>query len=187
MGMCTTDENYIEEKQIPVYSFEKVDMSKYLTQDDAEIMAYEFGYDTNFEYETPLTQYDITIDEFFANKGLLFIHCDEEWKAKILTRVFDGKGEKWGDGNSYLDTTKYNAYRKKSCYSNYGGIANVSDLHTNAIYPFDKVDFSKYLTLEAMGIIGMSWILRKYLKPEDIKEMLDSLGCGHLLTDDMSM
>lgn len=146
MGMCTTNEDYIEEKQIPVYTFEKVDMSKYLTQDDAEIMAYEWGYDTNFEYETPLAQYDITIDEFFANKGLLFIHCDEEWKAKILARVFDDKGEKWGDGKSYLDTTKYNTYRKKSCYSNYGGIANISDFHTNIIYSFDKVDLSPYLS-----------------------------------------
>jgi hypothetical protein len=135
--------------------------------------------------------YKITIDEFWEEDNLAVIHCDEEWKADILMKVFDRMGKVWDSGEDYTQDNRFESHKSNTCYSNSnscGSYQAYEECYDCQIIDFSKVDLSKYLTLEeAMVIIGMSGILRKYLKSEDIKEMLDSLGCGHLLTDDMSM
>jgi hypothetical protein len=141
---------------------------------------------------TPSVSYDITADGFWqagANGKKLVINCDEEWKAKVLIEVFK-RMFVYNPEQARDFYENYKSYGSRTCYSNDRTFSSKEWFEGNGVpvYPFDKVDLSKYLTQKDVNtIISMSGIWRKYLKSEDIKEMLDSLGLGYLFTDDMTL
>ena len=66
----------------------------------------------------------MTIKEFFKSKDKLAIHCDTEAKAMKLLKAFDKAGYRWAAGDSYIEGTNWDVYRKKTCYSNDGYFGN---------------------------------------------------------------
>ena len=142
--------------------------------------------------KTPSVSYDITADGFWqsiSHGKKLAIHCDEEWKAKVLIEVFK-RMFAYNPEEARDFYENYKRYGSQTCYSNDRSFSPKDWFEGEGVpvYPFEKVDLSKYLTQKDVNtIISTSGIWRKYLKPEDIKEMLDSLGLGYLFADDMTL
>ena len=135
---------------VPVYSFDEVDMEKYL--DKEPVKTSEEIKPKAIESETAKTsRYKITIDEFCASYKKLAIATPTEEQAKILCRVFDKMGKKWCDGKSYLDGTNWNNHKEETAYSNDGEYCTSSvfvRVTGTPVYSFDEVDMEKYLDEE---------------------------------------
>ena len=217
---------YYEANCYEIYPFDQVDLSKYLTQEQVDEIRNKLGFDPlqnnqvvqtqgvqssvtqnnqgnntqkqntqNTQSQNGRTQsvsYDITADKFWqagANGKKLVINCDEEWKAKVLIEVFK-RMFVYNPEQARDFYENYKSYGSRTCYSNDRTFSPKEWFEGNGVpvYPFEKVDLSKYLTQKDVNtIISMSGIWRKYLRTEDIKEMLDSLGVGYLFTDDMTL
>ena len=94
---------------------------------------------------------------------MLAIHTPTKEQAEILTKVFDKMGEKWADGDSYLDKDYWDSYKENTAYSNDRRYANVGYYKVKGtVYEFNEVDMEKYL--EKLGID------LKDLQNEDEKE-----------------
>ena len=137
---------------VPVYSFDEVDMEKYL--DKEPVKTSEEIKPKAIESETAKTsRYKITIDEFCASYKKLAIATPTEEQAKILCRVFDKMGKKWCDGKSYLDGTNWNNHKEETAYSNDGEYCTSSvfvRVTGTPVYSFDEVDMEKYLDEESV-------------------------------------
>ena len=224
-----SDISTFEKYTYVIYPFDQVDLSKYLTQEQVEEIKNKLGFDPlqnnqfvqtqgvqssvtqnnqgnntqkqnvqnsqnaqSQKVSTPSVSYDITADEFWqagANGKKLVINCDEEWKAKVLIEVFK-RMFVYNPEQARDFYENYKSYGSRTCYSNDRTFSPKEWFEGNGVpvYPFEKVDLSKYLTQKDVNtIISMSGIWRKYLRTEDIKEMLDSLGLGYLFTDDMTL
>lgn len=92
----------------------------------------------------------ISVNEFWCDDKYLSIHCDEEWKAEILTKVFDKMGKKWYHGGSYSKEINWNAFKSETVYTNNGFYDDKPTSIENGyhVYQFEDVDLSKYLNVE---------------------------------------
>ena len=139
-------------------------MEKYLSQEELTKLGIEIspnemeevvesveGLNSSDNSQLSKNHYKITIDEFWEQQNKqLAIHCDEEWKANILMRVFDKMGKVWNGGNKYTHHNNFNVYKSDTCYCCRRSYCKISYYEENkyVIYPFDQVDLSKYLTQE---------------------------------------
>ena len=89
----------------------------------------------------------ITVDEFW-NGNNICIHCNEEWKANILLRVFARMGKTWRNGLSYTAVNYWALLGDKICYKNEGTCLSLADCEKTycGVYEFEEVDLSKYLS-----------------------------------------
>lgn len=66
------------------------------------------------------------------------VHCKTEEEAKDFCKKMHEQGMKWnGDGNSFLEETKYRTFQEKTCYSG-----------TGCFCPYDYYKKNKYTILE---------------------------------------
>jgi len=78
------------------------------------------------------------------------IHCDTEEKAKVLLKFAYSFGLKWCNGDSFLEKTDYDVYRKNTCYNILNGTFAYKSFYENEddsglkVISFD--DFFKNIT-----------------------------------------
>lgn len=88
--------------------------------------------------------YKITLSEFWAQKGKkeLAIHCKTEGEAKELLKAFDRVGQKWDSGDSYLNETEWEIYKKDTIYYNDNTYESTTyaEYTGDTVYEFNEVD-----------------------------------------------
>lgn len=127
-----------------VYEFEKVDISKYMSKEERE---YSSMPEPDDAPNSPKGNFEITIDQFWRDGNLLYIHCDEEWKANYLTAVLHRMNKKWANGESYAICNNYSENLYDTCYGNNASFASLdyAKKFGRGVYKFENVDLSKYL------------------------------------------
>ena len=145
-GEYCTSSVFVRVTGTPVYSFDEVDMEKYL--DEEPVKTSEEIKPKAIETEAPKdSRYKITIDEFFASDKELAIATPTFKQAKALCKVFDKMGKKWNSGESYLWVINWSANQEETAYSNrgtYGSSGSYSAMKRTPVYDFDEVDMEKY-------------------------------------------
>lgn len=82
------------------------------------------------------------------------VHCKTEEEARDFCKKMHEQGMKWnGDGNSFLEETKYRTFQEKTCYSG-----------TGCFCPYDYYKKNKYTILE------WSDYMRKEFTKTDLKD-----------------
>lgn len=84
----------------------------------------------------------ITLEEFWKSEKTICIHCDTLEKANILSKALDKMGKKWINGAFYTEDNKWNCYKEKTIYYNYGLYDNINHAKEKGytIYEFEEVD-----------------------------------------------
>ena len=89
----------------------------------------------------------------FRNEKIA-VHCKTEEEAKDFCKKMHEQGMKWnGDGNSFLEETKYRTFQEETCYSG-----------TGCFCPYDYYKENKYTILE------WSDYMRKEFTKADLKD-----------------
>lgn len=115
----------------------------------------------------------ITLKDFLtlADKGIkAAIHCDTEEKAKKLLTEFDKMGERWFTYDSYEVDTRWEDYKKETCYSNCGGVAH-KDWYEDegyAIYEFEDI-FSENNLIKSITLNDKKKITTVVFTDGDVK------------------
>lgn len=63
-------------------------------------------------------------EEFKDRNNKIAVHCKTEEEAKDFCNQMHAHGMKWCTGQTYLEGTKYNGFKTKTCYSNSGRYCN---------------------------------------------------------------
>lgn len=91
----------------------------------------------------------------FRNEKIA-VHCKTEEEAKDFCKKMHEQGMKWnGDGNSFLEETKYRTFQEKTCYSG-----------TGCYCPYDYYKKNKYTILE------WSDYMQKEFTKADLKDVM---------------
>lgn len=91
----------------------------------------------------------------FRNEKIA-VHCKTEEEAKDFCKKMHEQGMKWnGDGNSFLEETKYHAFQERTCYSG-----------TGCFCPYDYYKENKYTILE------WSDYMQKEFTKADLKDVM---------------
>lgn len=110
--------------------------------------------------------YKITIEEFFASKDKLSIHCETEEEANTLLTVFRRMYKTWSSGDAYVGDNKWGIYKEATCYSNQGTFGGTSSYHQSTLYKFSEVDCGDLpLPENAMQVLlrdTLKWELAQY-------------------------
>ena len=68
----------------------------------------------------------MTLQEFFAYKGKIVIHCPEYTQAKLLLSEFDALGKTWVNKQRYITYDNWEDYGDETCYTNDGHYSGLS-------------------------------------------------------------
>lgn len=63
-------------------------------------------------------------EEFKDKNNKIAVHCKTEEEAKDFCNQMHEHGLRWCTGQTYLEGTKYNGFKTKTCYSNSGRYCN---------------------------------------------------------------
>ena len=76
--------------------------------------------------------------EFKDKNNIIAVHCKTEEEAEDFCKKMHERGMKWnGNGDSFLETTKYHTFQKETCYSG-----------TGCYCPYDYYKENEYTILE---------------------------------------
>lgn len=130
-------------------------------------------------------------DKFKKEK--IAVHCKTEEEAKDFCQKMHEQGMKWnGNGDSFLETTRYHAFQKETCYSGTGCYCPYDYYKENEYTilewsdymrkEFTKADLKDGMVVEEQrGVMG--FVLKDRILYEDGWDCLDSwkedLTCDH--------